>query len=236
MHLSRLSSYRGRSGFPHPMSNLLFQTSAPRPIALDLQSFPCLSTGNDSNVYRIAGQVAKEYQKLSLDEVARYVALQNEAVKILRLNPYQTEIKIKGVTHLVVASEAIPVDELALSSAGRPLTLSRYVEAPNLEKLLWPPERFENYARTQLSDPMLLEFAFDMNAFFWNEYPTRAQDEFHYHVCMLSRLLDKALGVSGCYISKYNVKLQPIPAQSRIEMIITDLALYIDRVTYSQKE
>lgn len=212
------------------MSNLLFQTSAPRSIALDLQSFQCLSTGNDSNVYHLGDRVAKEYQQLSFDEVARYAALQNEAVKVLRRNPYQTEIKIKGIPHLVVASEAIPVDELALSASGRPLTLSRYVEAPNLEKLLWRPEMFEKYARTQLSDPLLLDFAFDMNAFFWNEYPTRAQDEFHYHVCMLSRLLDRALGVSGCYISKYNVKLQPIPGHSRIDLIITDLALYIDRV------
>jgi hypothetical protein len=193
--------------------------------------------GNDSNVYHIGDQVAKEYHKLSFNEVAHYVALQNEAVNVLRSNPYQAEFKIKGVWHKVVASEAIPVDELALSASRRPLTLSRYVEAPNLEKLLWRPEMFEKYAREQLSDPALREFAFDMNAFFWNEYPTRAQDEFHYHVCMLSRLLDRALGVSGCYISKYNVKLRPIPGQSRIDLIITDLALYIDRVTWSsQKE
>lgn len=193
--------------------------------------------GNDSNVYRIGDQVAKEYHNLSFDEVARYVALQNEAVNVLRSNPYETEFKIKGEWHTVVASEAVPVDELALSASKRPLTLSRYVEAPNLEKLLWRPEMFEKYAREQLSDAALREFAFDMNTFFWNEYPTRAQDEFHYHVCMLSRLLDKALGVSGCYISKYNVKLRPIPGQSRIDLVITDLALYIDRVTWgSQKE
>jgi hypothetical protein len=217
------------------MSNLIFQTGAPRSIALDLQSFPCLSTGNDSYVYRMGDRVAKEYQKLPFDEVARYVAMQNEAANVLRLSPYQTEIKIKGVPRLVVASEVIPVDELALSASGRPLTLSRYVEAANLEKLLWRPEMFEKYAREQLSDPSLLEFASDMNAFFWNEYPTRAQDEFHYHVCMLSRLFDRALGVSGCYISKYNVKLRPAPNLSRIDLIITDLALYIDRVVYDSQ-
>lgn len=219
------------------MSNSIFQATAPRSMELALESFPCLSKGNDSNVYRINDQVAKEYHNLSFEEVARYVALQNEAVNVLRSNPYKTEFKIKGEWHTVVAAEAIPVDELALSTSGRPLTLSRYVEAPNLEKLLWRPEMFEKYAREQLSDPALSEFAFDMNAFFWNEYPTRAQDEFHYHVCMLSRLLDKALGVSGCYISKYNVKLRPIPGQPRIDLIITDLALYIDRVTWdNQKE
>lgn len=217
------------------MSNSLSQASAPRSIPLDLESFPCLSKGNDSYVYRIGEQVAKEYQKLSFDEVARYVALQNEAVEVLKLSQYQAEVKIKDVTHLIVVTEAIPVDELALSAAGRPLTLSRFVEAPNLEKLLWRPEMFEKYAQTQLSDPALLKFAYEMNEFFWNEYPTRAQDEFHYHVCMLSRLLDRALDVSGCYISKYNVKLQPVPEHSRINLIITDLALYIDRVTYGKQ-
>jgi hypothetical protein len=217
------------------MNNSLSQAKAPRSLHLDLASFPCLSTGNDSNVYRIGDQVAKEYHTLSFDEVARYVALQNEAVNVLKLSGYQAEVRIKDVLHLVVGTEAIPVDELALSASGRPLTLSRYVEEPNLEKLLWRPEMFEKYAQTQLFDPMLREFAYDMNDFFWNEYPTRAQDEFHYHVCMLSRLLDAALGVSGCYISKYNVKLRPIPGQSRIDLIITDLALYIDRVTFGSR-
>lgn len=215
------------------MSTSLFQTGArPRTLPLDLESFPCLSKGNDSYVYRVGERVAKEYQKLSVEEVARYVRLQNAAAELLPRLQYRAEVKIKGVTHLVVASEAIPVEELAVSAAGRPLTLSRYVEPANLEKLLWRPEMFDGYARAQLSDPALLAFASEMNDFFWNEYPTRAQDEFHYHVCMLSRLLDRELGVSGCYISKYNVKLRPIPAETRIDLIITDLALYIDRLTY----
>jgi len=217
------------------MKDSLPQASPARSILVDLKSFPCLSTGNDSNVYRIRDQVAKEYHTLSFDKVARYVALQNEAVKALKLRPYQAEIKIKNVPHLVVVNEAIPVNELALSASGRPLTLSRYVEAPNLEKLLWRPEMFEKYAQTQLSDPALLKFAFDMNSFFWTEYPTRAQDEFHYHICMLSRLLDRWLGVSGCYISRYNVKLRPVLNQPRIDLIITDLALYIDRVIYGSE-
>ena len=212
------------------MSNSLSQPGAPRSIPFDLESYPCLSKGNDSNVYRIGNQVAKEYHALSYDEVARYVALQNQAVETIKLSRYQAQVKLKNVPHLIVAAEAIPVDELALSPSGRPLTLSRYVEAPNLEKLLWRPEMFEKYARTELSDPTLREFASDLNDFFWNEYPTRAQDEFNYHVCMLSRLLDRSLGVSGCYISKYNVKLRPVSDQSQIDLIITDLALYIDRV------
>lgn len=217
------------------MINSPIQTEIPLLIPSDLKAFPCLSNGNDSNVYRIDDQVAKEYHKLSFADVARYTSLQNEAVEALLLNPYKTEITIKDVRYSISASQVVPVDELALSSSGLPLTLSRYVEAPNLEKLLWRPEMFEKYAQRELSDPPLVEFAYRMNAFFWNEYPTRAQDEFHYHTCMLSRFFDRVLGVFGCYISKYNIKLQPVPGELRINLIITDLALYIDRVTYRKE-
>jgi hypothetical protein len=81
----------------------------------------------------------------------------------------------------------------------------------------------------------LREFAGRLNTYFWNEYPTRAQDELHYHVCMISRLLDEALGSAGLYISKYNVKLQPTSDRARIDLIVTDVALYIERVTLGRK-
>lgn len=61
------------------------------------------------------------------------------------------------------------------------------------------------------------------------------QDEFHYHICMLSRWLDHELGVWGLYVRKYNVKLQPVSGEARIDLIITDLALYIDRVIYQKR-
>jgi hypothetical protein len=218
------------------MINPALQPEIPRSIAYDLKAFPCLSKGNDSNVYRLGDQVAKEYQKLPFADVARYTSLQNEAVEALLRNPYQTEITIKGVRYAISASQVVPVDELALSSSALPLTLSRFIEAPNLEKLLWRPDMFEKYVQRELSDPLLITFASEMNAFFWNEYPTRAQDEFHYHTCMLSRFFDRVLGVFGCYISKYNIKLQPVPVESRINLIITDLALYIDRVVYEPRK
>jgi hypothetical protein len=209
--------------------NLLSYIREPRIIPLDVATLPCLSKGNDSDVYRIGDLVAKEYRSLSFDTVAWYSALQNEALELLRSRPYKAEIAIRGRSHLVSASEAVQVLEIARSAGGRPLALCRYVEHPNLEKLLWPPERFKRYLKEELKDAGLRRFASAMNDFFWSEYPTRAQDELHYHVCMLSRRLDRELGLSGCYISKYNVKLNPV-ADDHIELVVTDLALYIDRL------
>jgi hypothetical protein len=52
---------------------------------------------------------------------------------------------------------------------------------------------------------------------------------------MLSRLLDRALGVAGLYIGKYNAKLAPVPGERRIDMTITDLAVYLDRIVYGDR-
>jgi len=196
----------------------------------DLTCFPCLSKGVDSIVYRIGPLVAKEYQRLSMEEVSRYVSLQNGASDILRKTPYRATINLDGAATEIVADDAIRVDWLGRSRDGKPLTFSRFVEATNLEKLLWRPEMFEPYAKAELRDPELLSFAARLNAYFWNEYPTRGQDEFHYHVCMISRLLDRTLGCEGLYISKYNVKLLPGSQGARIRLVVTDLALYIERV------
>ena len=204
----------------------------PHCVNLELERFPRLSTGIDSNVYKVGSRVAKEYQSLSFQKVAEYVALQNEAAPLPpsaipsgsqdqggRLRAFCRPSHIGGGARRLGVRKA---------SGFRPVRRS-----PNLEKLLWRPDMFAKYADSQLCDPMLREFGFNMNEFFWNEYPTRAQDELYYHVCMLSRLLDHILGVSGCYISKYNVKLQPVPGEPRIELVITDLALYIERVAGS---
>lgn len=200
--------------------------------ASDLIAYPRLSTGVDSNVFRIGDYVAKEYQRLDLAEVQRYAALQNGASEALRRFPYRATIDLRGRPTELVAASAVPVEWIGLSRAGKPLTFSRFVEATNLEKLLWKPDMFEPYARAELSDPRLRAFAADLNAFFWDEYPTRAQDELHYHTAMLSHWLDGALGVSGLYISKYNIKLHP-GARDRIDLIVTDLALYIERVAHT---
>jgi hypothetical protein len=201
-------------------------------IDLDLESHERISTGNDSHVYLVGDRVAKEYQNITLQEVERYVELQNRAAAVLPASVYTAEFQIRGLSHRITAAEVVPVNEVGRSRSGKPLALSRYVEGPNLEKIMFRPEAFAEYAGRSLSTPQLREFGYDLNSIFWSEYPTRVQDEFHYHVCMLSRHLDRKLGVSGLYISKYNVKLLPVPGERQIDMVVTDIALYIDRVEY----
>ncbi|MDQ3933290.1 MAG: arginine--tRNA ligase [Actinomycetota bacterium] len=208
------------------------RVEAPPLIGVDFESGKRLSVGNDSDVYRFGDVVAKVYKKLSFDEVARYVALQNAAVDALKRLRYRAEVRIRGVPHTITAIAGVPVYRLGVSRAGRPVTLSRYVAAPNLEKIMFRPEAFAKYADAELTDPRLREFGSDLNFLFWNEYPTRVQDEFHYHLCMLSRLLDRELGVGGLYIGKYNAKLRPVEGKPRIDLIITDISVYIDRIEY----
>jgi hypothetical protein len=191
-----------------------------------------LSKGNDSNVYRLGDQVAKEYHTLPFGAVQRYVELHDAAVEALPRIGYEAELKIGGARHRLTAQQGIAVDELGVSAGGRPLTLSRYVEAPNLEKIMYRPAAFAKYAQAELVDPVLRAFGSEMNALFWNEYPTRVQDEFHYHLCMLSGLLDRELGVRGLYIGKYNAKLAPAPDEPGVDLTITDIAVYIDRIDY----
>ena len=212
-----------------PRVESLSQADAP-----ELDPATRISTGNDSNVYRLGARVAKEYQRLSFADVERYVGLQNAAAEVIPALGYAADISIRGLRYTLTVSKAVPVEALGLSRAGRPLTLSRYVEAPNLEKIMYRPDAFAKYARTDLRDPELKTFGFYLNGLFWSEYPTRVQDEFHYHVCMLSRLLDRELDVSGLYIGKYNAKLAPVSRERRIDLTITDLAVYIDRVEHGQ--
>jgi hypothetical protein len=200
--------------------------------ALSLSAYPCLSKGNDSYVYKVGERVAKEYQKLSFDEVARYVRLQNAAVGAVAELGYTAEFRMQDLSCELRVVEAVPVHELTISSSGRPLTFSRFVPEPNVEKLMWRPERYREWAVRELPDRRLRAFADDLNLFFWNEYPTRVRDEIHYHLAMLSHRLDALLGVSGLYISKYNAKLRPHGERPGLEMIVTDIALYIDRLRY----
>ncbi len=206
--------------------------SGPTISSLKLHDYPRLSTGNDSNVYKVGRHVAKEYQKLSFAEVARYADLQNRAVEALAAMEYHAEILMRGETVTLSAVEAIAVDDLLLSSSGLPLTLSKFVPEANVEKLMWRPDRYCEWADRELTDASLRAFADELNSFFWEEYPTRVGDEIHYHLATLSRRLDEVLGVSGLYISKYNAKLRPRTDSPGFDMIITDVALYIDRVRY----
>lgn len=201
---------------------------------VDLSTAEKVATGNDSIVYRAGDRAMKEYQKLSFDEVARYVELHNRAMAALERLQYTAQFPIRGVAH-TIDTRGIPVDEIGLSPAGRPVAVSEWVEAANLDKLLQKPELFAEHAKKQISNPSLRQFGLAMNALFGEENPTRVQDEFIYHVSILSRLLDRELGVFGVYIGKYNAKLVPHDAEPRITLVITDIAVYIDRLKYERR-
>ena len=94
------------------------------------------------------------------------------------------------------------------------------------------PPAYQAWANRQLADDKLHTLCADINDLFWNEYPTRVQDEFHYHVSMLSRFFGGRLSVDNLYISPYNVKV--LPAVDGYELVVTDLALYIDRLPYQR--
>lgn len=206
--------------------------SPARVIDLDADDYPRISTGNDSNVIVVGDQVVKDYPRLSLREVERYVALVDRAATVIPRLGYAATVRARGVDHSLRVVRGIPVDRLGLSPEGSPRTVSTFVDGPCLEKVMFPPQSFSEYARREVRDERLRTFGAELNALFWSEYPTRVQDEFHYHLAMLSRLLDQELGVGGLYIGKYNAKLTPGPEPDSIDLVITDLAVYVDRIDY----
>lgn len=208
------------------------ESTLPELIEIDVEAHPRISTGNDSNVFVVGDRVAKEYPRLSYAEVARYVDLVNRAAEILPQLAYSATLKIEGVEHILRVGGGIPVERLGVSRERTPRTLSRFVDGPCLEKVMYPPQSFTEYARREIRDDELKKFGVRLNTVFWCEYPTRVQDEFHYHLAMLSRLLDETLHVRGLYIGKYNAKLAPGPDACSIVMTITDLAVYIDRIDH----
>lgn len=211
---------------------MLAQDEIPQLIDIEVQDYLRISTGNDSNVWVVGDQVAKEYPRMSFDDVARYVALMNRAVEVIPRLGYSAPITIDGVGHSLSVVGAVPVERLGVSRQGTPRSLSTFVDGPCLEKVMYPPQSYVEYARREIRDEGLRKFGAALNCTFWCEYPTRVQDEFHYHMAMLSRRLDNVLGVSGLYIGKYNAKLAPGPQPRSIAVTVTDLAVYIDRIDY----
>jgi hypothetical protein len=211
---------------------VLRQDDIPQLIDIEVAHYSRISTGNDSNVWVVGDHVAKEYPRMSFDDAARYVALMNRAVEVIPRLGYSAAIMIDGVGHALTVVGAVPVERLGVSREGAPRSLSAFVDGPCLEKVMYPPQSYAEYARREIRDEGLRKFGAALNATFWSEYPTRVQDEFHYHVAMLSRRLDHELGVSGLYIGKYNAKLAPGPQPRSIAVTITDLAVYIDRIDY----
>lgn len=199
---------------------------------LDLRYAEQLADGSDSVVYRLGGMVAKEYKRLSLEAVSRYVDLQNAAAELLARLDYRAELSLWGTRYALVVGEAVPVDHLGVSSAGRPVTLSRYVAAPNLAKIESRPDAFARYARAHLTDPRVRELGHRLNALLWQESSALVHEELEYHLDMLSRRLDRELGVSGLHVGKPNVKLMPGGQPRTIELVLTDVAVFIERVDF----
>jgi hypothetical protein len=124
------------------------------------------------------------------------------------------------------------VSQSMQSPEGRPTTVSAYVPEPNLDWLTAPTDRFAQHPMTGI-EPGSASFLCRLNEHFNRERPTRLRDEFEYHLCMLSRLLDYNLGAFGLYIGKYNVKLRR-ESDSALALVVTDVAVYIPRVVRSQ--
>ena len=101
---------------------------------------------------------------------------------------------------------------------------------PNLDRLTQRPEQFALYPLSRVASLDQRRFFIRLNRLFFTELPTRVQDEFHYHADIVSRLLDRELGVFGLYIGKYNVKILPDLAGQRLTLLVTDLAVYLDRL------
>jgi len=206
-------------------------TGSERP-RISLAGAKKIASGNDSDVYRKGDRVYKDYRRLTFDQVARYVELMNKGVSVVGSFKHETPIRI-GRTEYAVATEGVGVDQLGVGPAGRPMSVSEYVPEPNLDRLLQPSRVLRSGLQERLGyDAGALSFLLRLNDVLRTENPTRVQDQFHYCLAVLDRSLDRALHVSGLFIGKYNAKLRVSPRKKHILLVITDLALYIDRVAY----
>jgi len=191
-----------------------------------------IAEGNDSDVYRVDDDVVKEYRELTRRQVERYVELCARAREVLAGSPYVAELPLEGKRWTASVRELVPIDRLDTAPAGHPITVSRYVGAPNLARLMLPPQAFAEYAEAELVDPDLRAFGERINAALWHgsAAATILKEELEYHVAQLSSVLCAELGVSGLYVGLPNVKLQAGAGERRIDLILTDVALFVDRV------
>jgi hypothetical protein len=187
-----------------------------------------VATGNDSHVFRYGEHAFKEYFAVSVEGAADYVRTMNQCVTLIERLAYRFRLNISGEEYSV-CFRGVPVNGLMQSAAGRAVTVSTYIPEPNLDWLTAAAERFRSYSYADL-DPERQHFFARLNATFSAEHPTRLRDEFEFHLCMLSRMLDFHLNSFGLYIGKYNVKLLPALAIRSITLMVTDVAVYLPRV------
>ena len=200
-------------------------------IALDFEQAEKLAGGNDSDVFLYDSLVYKEYHRLEVERVTRYAELVNHGVAALDRLAYQGVIKIDSVEYSC-EFRGLPVQRAGVGPRGRPVTVSDYVCEPNLDRLTQRPEHFALYPLGRIASLDQRLFFIRLNRLFFTELPTRVQDEFHYHTDIVSRLLDRELAVFGVYIGKYNVKILPDLAGRKLTLLVTDLAVYIERLCW----
>ncbi len=188
-----------------------------------------IASGNDSVVLALGGFVYKEYFRLKLEQVLEYSQLMNDAVPIIDQLAYSGSIGIQ-FQQFTFTCKGLPVERVFMGPNLRPVAVSRYIPEPNLDRLLQSPALYAGYPSQRISSEEARAFFVRLNQLFAHEMPTRVQDEFLYHVDMLSRQLDRGLGVSGIYIGKYNTKIIPDLQRNHLILLITDLSVYIDRL------
>jgi hypothetical protein len=198
-------------------------------IALDFERAEKLAGGNDSDVFLCDSLVYKEYHRLDEDRVCRYADLVNEGAGALERLGYTGIIQIESVGYQF-QFRGLPVRQAGMGPRGRAMTVSDYICEPNLDKLTQRPEHFAAYPIGRVPSLEQRRFFVRLNRLFFTELPTRVQDEFHYHTDIVSRLLDAELGVFGIYIGKYNIKLLPDLQDRTLTLVVTDLAVYIERL------
>jgi hypothetical protein len=191
-----------------------------------------IATGNDSWVYRHCGTAVKEYRSASLADVRDYVRVMNRCVSLIDQINYRFVLPIFGERYQV-SFQGVCVDEITISPAGRPVTYSSYITEPNLDWLTSEEGHFAKYSPRD-GDSRNWQFFTALNTHFNRERPTRLRDEFEYHLCMFSRILDFHLGTFGLYIGKYNVKPRPDLSSRNLTLIVTDVAVYLSRVVHSK--
>ncbi|HEX7955378.1 MAG TPA: hypothetical protein VF508_00405 [Pyrinomonadaceae bacterium] len=189
-----------------------------------------IAEGNDSHVYLCGGDVYKEYLRLSFEQVDRYASLVNEAVAVIERLGYGGHIRVDGVGY-DLHFKGLAARAVGVGPRGRALIRSEFIPHPNLDKLTQRPEHFAKYPLDRVPSREDRDFFRRLNQLFYEEMPTRVQDEFHYHVDIISRLLDRELGVFGVYIGKYNAKILPDLDARRLTLLVTDLAVYLERLT-----
>jgi hypothetical protein len=198
----------------------------------DLSDVRLVAKGNDSHVHRIGGKAIKVYRLLNPGTLERYLSVLPHANDLIRNYEYQRRLLI-GSGSFRIRFDAIDIEDRGTLD-GISYTVSPYSSYPNLDVLSWPKHLFETYIQRSFAHATdeTVSFLAQLNLVFLNERPSRLYDEFLFAVDLLSRRIDAQFGHNGHYIGKYNAKVVPDISAGQITLLITDTAVYIDRVAF----